>query len=416
MCLDYLLKSKGIENFSLIVFDDGSADLRIFEFLQTNNVRYFTQKRTETRSSVASLACRVGEQRRIAVDYFLNSNHQIVVLLDDDVLVSAETLLEAISEFEFLQEADWANAGAYTLRSNVKPSPKFRVDGKAIGRIQFSGEGHVILSRKSLERVGNHFSSDRKGFGDNQFKAFINAGYHYYCRLSPHFPFQHLGFGRSGSVIHKNLNEPPMWVKRPYVGDYNEIVQVPGFDIHRYIREVERVGGDKAPLAYLGEQKEREMDKISDEITIQGKMSIIAQNEKTGERKVLFEDKNLVLTTLRTQIARLVGGDQELLGGVPTRYIEKVGIGTNNTAPTVTDTALTNAQSVDISLYEETGAKRIHLQATFPAVSPANGVEYKEAGLLFKYPAGALATRRVFDGFLKTAEWAWEINWELYYA
>ena len=413
LCLDFLLKSKGINYFDVMVFDDGSSDERIFEFLRNRKVRFMCQKRGLVPSTVQSLASRIGNLRKEAINYFLNSQFDKVVLLDDDILVPATTLLACIDDFEFLESSDWAMPGALTLRANTASHAQFLVGNKTFGRIHHTGEGHVILSKNSLVDVGNKFSGEPLGFGDIQFKALEEKGYHYYCRLSPNYQFQHLGIGE-GSYIHRNLKKPPKWARTLYSNSKGLPVQVSGFDVDRYIKIVNKVGGARAPLVYLGLESDK-VPTFSDKMEIAGRLEIKARNVKTGERKVLLSEKNLTVTNCRTQISRLVAGDQEIIGVAPTRYISKIGIGTNGTVESVSDISLTNLQSVNISSYEESGPLAVRFYAEFPAASPANGVKYQEAGLLFMYPPDSLATRKVFDPLLKSADWAWEITWELYY-
>jgi hypothetical protein len=88
-----------------------------------------------------------------------------------------------------------------------------------------------------------------------------------------------------------------------------------------------------------------------------------------------FEKKNLVVTTGRTAIARLLGGS------VTGRSVSQIAFGEDGTAPTAGDTALTNsyAKSVDSVTYPESNSV---LFTWSLGTGESNGKDIQELGLL----------------------------------
>lgn len=112
---------------------------------------------------------------------------------------------------------------------------------------------------------------------------------------------------------------------------------------------------------------------FKDSGSIRGEFSL-----KVYKKGVLIEeytDSNLIMNVAKDALARLIGGDGS------GKTITKIGFGTNGTAPTPDDTALTNAYIKPITSrsYPQTG----HVTFTWRLeTTEANGKQIREFGLL----------------------------------
>jgi hypothetical protein len=97
-----------------------------------------------------------------------------------------------------------------------------------------------------------------------------------------------------------------------------------------------------------------------------------------GDKKILIEEEdwhNLIVDLARIQMAHLVAGDFD------GREIVKIAFGTSGTAPTVSDTTITNVLLKDIDDFEypEPGQVQFNWGLT---VSEGNGMAITEFGLI----------------------------------
>ena len=263
LCLDFLIKDIDSLNGRIIIFDDGSSDKRIHDLLYTYMDRYPTQiscnmcTEKPPIKSTDEEALSIGKQRKEAIKLFLMTEHKYVLLLDDDVIVSCATIMDAIEDFDFLERSDYLNPGILTLHGQLEIDGFVVVDSNVFSLMHLTGEAHLLLSRESLIKVGNHFGKGRRGFADTQLEAYFNAGYDYLDRVNPPYSVQHVGFGEKGSVIHAHQKKMPVWNKGPYRSVWkhgkSKPIEVNGFDLGKYCVCVQEHGGMNAPLAYLGE-------------------------------------------------------------------------------------------------------------------------------------------------------------------
>lgn len=260
LCLEFLLKSIKSNEIRIVIFDDGSTEQKMVEYLEflKNKIEvHFSSKKKES-TTVREGASRIGNQRKKAIDYYLSqSDEKYVILLDDDVVITEESIFDLIRDFEFLDSTDYAKPGAMTFHGLSNPDCSMKIDGKVFSRFHFTGEAHIVFSRKTLLKVGNHFGGGSKEFADIQISQVLNAGLYYYERTWPYYQIQHIGFGTKGSIIHEHQKKPPPWAVGPYMSRwkrYNGPILVPEFNIQEYCAFVSEHGGDKAPLIYFEAQ------------------------------------------------------------------------------------------------------------------------------------------------------------------
>ena len=141
---------------------------------------------------------------------------------------------------------------------------------------------------------------------------------------------------------------------------------------------------------------------------LRGELEIVVSEEtspgvfKEVDRKVL---KNLVVNNLRTQIAMLIANRAVLTD----RAITRLQIGTNGTAPAVTDAAITGPVEAALTYdYPNTAAVRFTGTIT---TAQGNGTTFQEAGLVFT--GAGLACRVAFDAMIKSATFQWTFQWTL---
>jgi hypothetical protein len=107
---------------------------------------------------------------------------------------------------------------------------------------------------------------------------------------------------------------------------------------------------------------------------------------KNGVEVEKVEETNLIVNGARIQMAHLIAGD------VTERSIDRIAVGTNGTAPTVGDTAITEpfVKAVEGFEYPANGQVQINWKLL---VTEANGMAISEFGLLTA--DGTLFARRI---------------------
>ena len=168
LCTEWLHGSPDVEGFEFdfVAFDDNSSSVVLKEFLKACYDRVVNVKNSqdEDRSS------RIGVVRKTIVDEFLsNSDHDFLLLLDSDIIVTKKTIAEGISDYNELDK--FKNLGGGTLYPLRHIKIKFLHNNKMFGAMDLTGDAHMIFRRDHLARVGNHFGPGEGGFADTQIKA-----------------------------------------------------------------------------------------------------------------------------------------------------------------------------------------------------------------------------------------------------
>jgi hypothetical protein len=255
LCSKWAIKHTKDLGASFSIFDDGSSDDRVLELLHqlsAQEVKVFVNE--DSNKDSFTPAQRIGLQRRRAVDSFLSGDKEYLLMLDDDILIGAGAVQQALDDFELLKARPVTRVGALTLHALVGLGGFIRIEHKVFSDLCLSGEATWLFSREALEQTGNHFGSGPKEFADVQIAQMRTTGYKYYERSWPTYPVQHLGFGVGGSIIHSGRAKPPFWAQGPYVSNYKltkgRIIDVPGFDMNKYLDLVRMGNPATAPLFY----------------------------------------------------------------------------------------------------------------------------------------------------------------------
>lgn len=119
---------------------------------------------------------------------------------------------------------------------------------------------------------------------------------------------------------------------------------------------------------------------------------IDVKSEKVVET---YEEKNLIVTLGKTNITKLLGGD------TAGKKISKIAIGTDGTAPAITDTGLTGMFSKLISGVSYPDANSVLFSWSLET-SEGNGMTIREFGLLNEN--NVLCARKVRTDIVKTAD------------
>lgn len=250
LCCDWLLReSEEKHTFHFIAFDDYSIDPNVPLYL----ARRFQEVRHVVSREVFDLSCRIGDIRRQVVDHFLtNTDDDFLLLLDNDILVSLNTLECAIDDYLALRSVH--KVGGLTLHGlgHYRTDADIVTEKGMFRPLTLTGDAHMLFHREDLLRIGNQFSAKVGGFADHQIKAIINEGSFYGTRIDPIYFVQHLGFGSSASIIYSKKGWIPFWNSRPYRHPIkDDVLKVPGFDMELYCQLVNSVGGLKAPQRYM---------------------------------------------------------------------------------------------------------------------------------------------------------------------
>lgn len=233
------LKQYPPKDCDLMVWDDGSTDKELRCKLQRaasgGMVKMLDMKPPRDPAPSKTLAdSRCGEQRKRAVDFFMSKKeYDYIFLMDDDILLHGPSLNEAIQDYEMLRSNVEYRVGAITLHAWCGLHGHRPIQNRLFALVKISGESVLLMHRESLEKCGNNFGPQPKGFADTQWRAMRDHGLLYYTRLSPPYQAQHIGVSKGGSVIHRNM---PFWVKDCWIDlstpqkRSKTYIPCPGFD------------------------------------------------------------------------------------------------------------------------------------------------------------------------------------------
>jgi hypothetical protein len=117
-----------------------------------------------------------------------------------------------------------------------------------------------------------------------------------------------------------------------------------------------------------------------------------------------WEDKNMILAPARSALAALLGG------GGSAKVINRIGFGTNGTAPTPSDTALTSGYVKSVGAVTYPGAGQVRFAWSL-AGSEANGKTLREFGLVCT--DGTLFSRKVRGAIEKESDISLTGTWTI---
>ncbi len=147
-------------------------------------------------------------------------------------------------------------------------------------------------------------------------------------------------------------------------------------------------------------------------LVIQPKGKVTIEIVKDGKVVDRIEKKNLVVNGARTVICQLLAGANQAANTVT-----KIAIGTDNTAPALTDTALVaEVARVPIINYTFPDFNIVEFEA-YVDQNTANGSTIQEIGLFTEgdvnNPQGTLVARTVVSPITKDSTFAFYIRWQI---
>ena len=250
------LKKHPPKSCTLAVYDDGSTDKALRCYLEravnSGFIKHLDMQPPRAPAPSKALAdSRCGTQRKRIVDYFLeHPEYDYLFLMDDDILLEGAALSAAVGDYEMLRTDKENHIGALTLHAWCGIHSQKTMGGKLFSLVKISGESVLLMHRESLEKCGNNFGPQPRGFADTQWNAIRTHGLQYYTRLSPPYQAQHIGVGEGGSVIHRKM---PFWVvdcwrdlSMPRMRERAPYIPCPGFDPVWFMEIVRRKGNRAA--------------------------------------------------------------------------------------------------------------------------------------------------------------------------
>jgi len=257
LCLGcYLLKADRTK-CKVLVIDDGSKDERIHAYLRNLSNKGEIEVMLEP-AFEGSGEARIGNSRRTAVRVALAERFDYLLMLDDDIVVGPTTIQQALANFEALKTMcnGKFRPGALSLHHPHSILTTYVLDGSTYSEAGIGGEANVLLPFDAMEKHGEQFGPQVKGFGDNYFRAIRKDGYTYLSRRNPPYEVQHIGIGVGGSVIHGKKDKMPFWVTKLYQ-DWNldKPLGVGGFDARLYQEAIVAAGPMEAPAWYMKHRK-----------------------------------------------------------------------------------------------------------------------------------------------------------------
>lgn len=359
--------------------------------------------------SVEAAESQLGRSRRMIVDHFiLTPEYEHCVLLDDDLVLTADTLSEALADLQLLRDLGVGCLSIHPFKKRFLPFT-YELGNRKFVAFDYSGDSSWIIPRDVLMQTGNCFRASRSGYANTQFAAIRDLGLLPATALAPCYEIQHVGVeDLEGTRIHRKAARKPGWTQVLFT-DY-----LTGRVLYSDIVMTWKIGGVDHVINALrkemeGMRKKNQRQNVKDRFPdAKGRVEIEVQNVRTGLVEQVVKIENLVVDNAKTVMAHLLGGASSA------EYaITKMAFGTGSTAPTEGDTGLeipispTKSITVD---YPDTDSVR------FTGVlesGEANGFPVHEAGL-FSASQGMVA-RVVFGPLTKSDDFRFVFRWTIYW-
>jgi len=352
----------------------------------------------------------LGRARRDIVDVFAADDKygpdDFLVMLDDDILVTADTILEAIEDSKkFSKSTKVSCVALHPFKKRLSRS-SLKVGKKLFNFFDYTGECGMIWRRGALEEIGNHFGPEKGGHGDKQFETAREHGA-LITRFHPPYEMQHVGFEPlCPSLVFGHLVRGPGWTRQPlkdYTGtriffeDELMIWRSQGIEaLKTILKEGTMIGTEKAPAIEDRFPKAR------------GEVNIRKIRKSDGEVVEEITTDNLVVDKAKEIMAHLLAGDD------PDNYkVSKMTFGTNDDAPAVEDlvvkTPITPVKPIASVEYPNDSSVRFIVTLD---QDEANGFPIAEAGLQAQ---NGIVARVSFGPLTKDSDFIFVFRWTIYW-
>ena len=404
----------------IYIFDDGSTDPRIAEEFDIHFQDAPHDKLTEMEAN-----SRCGLQRGRIVDWFLKTGKQYLLWVDDDIVVTPDTLQSGLNDMRDMEQyCTYTKPGLYSFHTWMKTIGRFHFRKDIYGLTSLTGESCCIMNKQMFEDVGNYFGPEKYGYLDNHVKEMRKSGYHIVCRLTNPWPVQHIGI-HDTSFIHtkKKYWHGGLWRSYEVGHDY---LRPDGFIPEKYMSMVKESGARYAPKKYreylledsmkdknkMEKKKSNVSDCMNKDFDVKGNLDVIVhRGSKDGEVVDERHVENLVVNNAIVVMAHLLAGDD-----MSDYYVDRMQFGTGTTAAVATDTTLEAGVTPikDISSHSFPDSTSVQFVA-YLLEDEANGFAITEAGLRAANCSPDLVARTVFGALNKSNDFVFEFRWTIYW-
>jgi len=382
-------------------------------------IAYLRLQPTGHDGSVEACNADLGRARRRLVDEFLaHEEYTHCVILDDDMVVSLNTIYQAVHDYDSLRDLGIASLTLHPFPKRFQPE-RYTVGDKTFIAHDFTGDNAWVLPRQLFNVIGNKFGSQQGGYANTTWEAIKRGGLRNVTRLQPCYEIQHVGVsGMAETIIYARAKQKPQWTKslfRDYLTKrtlHSEVAMLwssGGFDgLLEYVRKETTVQGHTEEYGW-SEDGNTEVGKISDVSDAmpmpKGRLEVEVENVKTGGvQEHTYE--NLVVTNAKKIMARLLGGLD-----ASDWAIARMVFGTGDTAAADSDVALevpiTPQKDVTVDYPDDAS---VRFTATLES-DEANGFPVNEAGLYSG--SEGIFSRVVFGPLTKSSDFRFVFRWTI---
>lgn len=331
------------------------------------------------------------------------------VILDDDMVVSLNTIWEAACDLDSLRDLGVATLTLHPFPKRLGPL-RYQIGDSTFINHDFSGDNAWIIPKETIMRFGNVFGSGDGGYANNLWAAIKQARMTNITRLSPAYEIQHLGVqGLVGSIIYKNAPKKPGWTKQLFTDYLSKRV------LHSELAMLWSAKGADALLDYVRRETKMTVDKQQQDQSVvdrammpKGKVEITIEDARSGQELRRLDVENLVVDNAKSIMARLLGSSD-----VADWAITKIIFGSGDTTPTESDVSLEVPLSPEKAIttdYPDDSSVR------FTGVlesDEANGFPISEAALYSG--SEGIFSRIVFGPLNKSADFRFVFRWTIYW-
>jgi hypothetical protein len=161
-------------------------------------------------ASVEARNADLGMARQAIVEEFMrHKQYTHCMILDDDMVVSLNTIYQAARDLESFEDMGVASLTLHPFSKRFGPRRYHLGDSTFIDH-DFSGDSAWIFPRSTIEKFGNKFGPEEGGYANALWAAIKASGMASITRLHPCYEVQHIGVqSLVGSIIYEHSKKKP---------------------------------------------------------------------------------------------------------------------------------------------------------------------------------------------------------------
>jgi len=411
MHLDLKQEVRGATEIHVFENDTEARSLEVLRGVSTDirPIGYSLLPDERPRESIADRNADLGVARREIINEFMkHPQFTHCVILDDDIVVSLNTIWQGAKDLELLKDFGIATLTMHPFPKRIG-SCRYTCGDHIFANHDFSGDNAWIIPKETIQRFGNLFGPHDGGYANTTWAAIKNAGLTNVTRYSPAYDIQHVGVeGLAGTTIYRDQEKKPGWAMELFK-DY-----VSKRTLHSEIAMLWSSAGADELLDFVRRETivrnhKQCTEGVRDQVLMpKGKVEILCENAKTGEIENRISVDNLVVNNAKSIMAHLLGSASS-----DDWAIKRMVFGSGSTPPTESDVSLevpiTPEKTVTSDYPDDSSVRFTGVLES----DEANGFPINEAALYSG--SEGIFSRIVFGPLNKSSDFRFVFRWTIYW-